>query len=89
MFLASYICWVDSDTVCVPYCCEPLDVRARHDEAEPMEWNPIGCKFMNVCITLAMVSLRQVVTPDIARETRWLRSAYVGVSSFSVRKHII
>jgi len=31
---------------------------------------------------------RQVVTPDMVTETRWLRSPYVGVVSFSVRKQM-
>ena len=33
-------------------------------------------------------NLRLVVTPDMVRETRWLRSPYVGVVSFKVRKQM-
>ena len=31
-----------------------------------------------------MFHLKQVVTPDIVMETRWLRSPYVGEVSFNV-----
>ena len=33
-------------------------------------------------------NLRQVVTPDMVRETRWLRSPYVGVDNFRVLKQM-
>merc|ERR1719254_269325 len=90
MFLASNICCVSSDTVSARYCCEPRDVRG----AKPVMKK---CKRGNGIRLTAILrrsqlscpgKRRHVVTPLIAALTKWLRSPYVGVVSFKVRKQI-
>merc|ERR1711959_482435 len=76
MFLASNICWVSSGTVSALYCCDPREVRG----AKPIMKKWRRGKGMRFTASLRRSELScpgkrmQVVTPDIAAETRWLRS---------------
>merc|ERR1719434_121978 len=90
MFLASNICCVSSGTVRARYCCEPRDVNG----AKPVmkKWRRgKGIRFTAI-LRRSQFSCpgkrRQQVTPLIAALTRWLRSPYVGVVNFSVRKQM-
>ena len=50
-----------------------------------------GTKLVQVFLRSALSwpgNLIEQVTPDIATETRWLRSPYVGVVNFKVLKQI-
>jgi len=90
MFLASNIYYVNSGTVKALYYYDPLDVKGA---------NPIMKKWSlgkGIRLTANFLksefnwpgNLKQHVTPDIAAETKWLRSPYVGVVSFNVLKQI-
>ena len=90
IFLASNIYWVSSGTVRALYYWEPREVKGA---------NPIikKCKRgKGIKLTASFLrsefnwpgNLRQQVTPDIAADTKWLRSPYVGVVSLRVLKQI-
>ena len=53
-------------------------------------WPPLQAAVYNkYLVTLGKLThLRQVVTPDMVRETRWFKSPYVGVVNFKVRKQM-
>merc|ERR1719428_1771095 len=76
MFLASNICCVSSGTVRARYCCEPRDVSG----AKPVMKKCSRGKGIRFTAILRRSQFncpgkrKQVVTPLIAAETRWLRS---------------
>ena len=76
MFLASNICWVSSGTVRALYCWDPRDVRG----AKPImkKWRRGNGIKLTASFLKSELSCpgnrRQQVTPDMAAETRWLRS---------------
>merc|ERR1719461_2354760 len=90
MFFASNICCVSSGTVSARYCCDPRDVSG----AKPVmkKWSRGNGMRFTASFRRSELSCpgkrRQHVIPDTAAETRWLRSPYVGVVSFSVRKQM-
>mmetsp|Transcript_110201 Transcript_110201/g.206573 ORF Transcript_110201/g.206573 Transcript_110201/m.206573 type:complete len:225 (-) Transcript_110201:649-1323(-) len=90
IFFASNICCVSSGTVNARYCCDPREVSG----AKPVmkKWSlGNGIRFTAIFRRSQFNwpgKRRQVVTPDIAADTRWLRSPYVGVVSFKVRKQM-
>merc|ERR1719512_591352 len=90
MFLASNICWVSSGTVRALYCWEPLAVRGANPGMK--KWRRGKGTMLTASLRRSAFSWpgnrRQVVTPDMVRETRWLRSPYVGVASFRVLKQM-
>ena len=76
MFLASNICWVSSGTVRALYYWDPLEVRG----AKPVmkKWSlgkgiKLTANFLKSELSCPG-NLRQHVTPDMAAETKWLRS---------------
>merc|ERR1719370_1839919 len=80
MFLASNICWVNSGTERGRYCWLPLAVRGANPGMKKCN---LGKGTMFTASFLRSASscpgnLREVVTPDIVRETKWFRSPYVG-----------
>lgn len=90
IFLASNICCTNSGTVRARYCWLPRDVSGA---------KPVMKKCSRGNGTMLTASFRRselscpgkrkhVVTPQIAADTKWFRSPYVGVVSFSVRKHM-
>merc|ERR1719447_1117465 len=90
MFFESNICWVSSGTVRARYCWLPREVRGA---------NPGMKKWRRGKGTILTASLRRsafncpgnrkhVVTPLMVADTRWLRSPYVGVVNFKVRKQM-
>merc|ERR550537_1846318 len=90
MFFASNICCVSSGTVSARYCCDPRDVSG----AKPVmkKWSRgKGTRFTAI-LRRSQFSCpgkrKHVVTPDIAAETKWFKSPYVGVVSLSVRKQM-
>merc|ERR1719260_241450 len=90
IFLASNICWVSSGTVRALYCWLPLAVRGANPGMKKWSLGK-GTMFTASFLRSAFSwpgNLRQVVTPDMVRETRWFRSPYVGVASFSVLKQM-
>merc|ERR1719271_984801 len=90
LFLASSICCVSSGTVRARYCCEPRDVSG----AKPImkKWRRGNGIRFTASLRRSLLSWpgkrRQQVVPDMAAHTRWLRSPYVGVVSFRVRKQM-
>merc|ERR1712226_925950 len=76
MFLASNCCWVSSGTVRARYCWEPREVSG----AKPImkKWRRGNGMRFTASLRRSALSWpgkrMQVVTPDIAAETRWLRS---------------
>merc|ERR1719513_474410 len=76
MFLASNICWVSSGTVRALYCWEPLAVRGANPGIK--KWRRGKGTMLTASFLRSALSwpgnLRQVVTPDMVRDTRWLRS---------------
>merc|ERR1719388_256427 len=90
MFLASNICCVSSGTVNARYCWEPRDVSGA---------KPFMKKWRRGKGTMFVPSLRRSqlswpgkrmehVMPERPALTKWLRSPYVGVVSFKVRKQM-
>merc|ERR1712013_605874 len=76
MFLASNICWVSSGTVRARYCWDPRDVRGANPGMKKCRRGN-GTMFTASFLRSAFNcpgNLREVVTPDMVRETRWLRS---------------
>mmetsp|Transcript_24278 Transcript_24278/g.66767 ORF Transcript_24278/g.66767 Transcript_24278/m.66767 type:complete len:225 (+) Transcript_24278:308-982(+) len=90
MFLASNICCVSSGTVRARYCCEPRDVNGANPVMKKCKRGK-GIRFTAI-LRRSQFSCpgkrRHVVTPLIAALTKWLRSPYVGVVSFNVRKQM-
>merc|ERR1719333_1511403 len=90
IFLASNICCVSSGTVNARYCWDPRDVRG----AKPVIKKCKRGNGMRLTAILRRSQLscpgkrRQQVTPLMAALTKWLRSPYVGVVNFKVRKHM-
>merc|ERR1719352_2029361 len=90
MFFASNICWVSSGTVKARYCCEPREVRG----AKPVmkKWRRGNGMRFTAILRRSQLSCpgkrRHVVNPDIAAETKWFKSPYVGVVNFKVRKQM-
>ena len=86
MFLASNICWVSSGTVRALYCWEPLAVRGANPGMKKCNLGKgtmLTANFLRSALSWPG-NLRQVVTPDMVKETKWLRSPYVGVVNFRV-----
>ncbi|KAE9524258.1 hypothetical protein AGLY_015297 [Aphis glycines] len=90
MFLASNICWTSCATDSALYGWPPRDVSGA---------NPVMKKWSRGNGTMLTDSFRRsvfscpgnrkhVVTPHMTVDTRWFRSPYVGVVSFSVRKQM-
>ena len=76
MFLASNICWVSSGTVQARYCCVPRATSGANPGMK--KWRRgngtmLTASFLRSALSWP-VNRREVVTPDIVRETRWLRS---------------
>merc|ERR1719265_1232379 len=90
IFLASNICCVSSGTVKARYCWDPRDVSGAKPVMKKCNRGN-GIKFTAI-FRRSQLSCpgkrRQVVTPLIAADTRWLRSPYVGVVSFNVLKQM-
>ena len=90
MFLASNICWVSSGTVRALYCLDPREVRGAKPGMK--KWRRGKGTMLTASLRRSAFSWpgkrRQVVTPDMVAETRWLRSPYVGVVSFKVLKQM-
>merc|ERR1712032_419745 len=90
MFLASNICWVSSGTESGLYCWLPRAVRGAKPGMK--KWRRGKGTMLTASFLKSAFSwpgnLRHVVTPDMVRETRWLRSPYVGVASFRVLKQM-
>uniref|UniRef100_A0A0E9XPD1 Uncharacterized protein n=1 Tax=Anguilla anguilla TaxID=7936 RepID=A0A0E9XPD1_ANGAN len=90
MFLESNICWVSSGTVRALYCWLPLLVRGANPGMK--KWRRGNGTMLTASLRRSALSWpgkrRQVVTPLIVAETKWLRSPYDGVVSLSVRKQI-
>ena len=76
MFLASNICWVSSGTVRALYCWEPLAVRGANPGMK--KWRRGKGTMLTASFLRSALSwpgnLREVVTPDMVRDTRWFRS---------------
>merc|ERR1740131_629442 len=76
IFLASNICWVNSGTVRALYCCEPRAVRGANPGMK--KWSRGNGTMLTASFLRSAFScpgnLRLVVTPDMVRDTRWLRS---------------
>ena len=90
MFLASNICWVSSGTVKALYCWDPLEVNGANPTMK--KWSlgngiRLTANFLRSEFNYPG-NLRQHVIPEMAAETRWLRSPYVGVVSLRVLKQI-
>merc|ERR1712235_17497 len=86
MFLASNICWVSSGTVKDLYCWLPLEVSGANPGMKKCNLGKgtmLTANFLRSALSWPG-NLRQVVTPDMVKETKWLRSPYVGVASFKV-----
>ena len=76
MFLASNICWVSSGTVRALYCWDPLAVRGAKPGMKKWRRGK-GTMFTASFLRSAFSwpgNLRQVVTPDMVRDTKWFRS---------------
>merc|ERR550537_321802 len=90
IFLASNICCVSSGTVSARYCCEPREVSGAKPTIK--KWSlGNGIRFTAIFRRSQFSwpgKRMHAVTPLIAAETRWLRSPYVGVVSFRVRKQM-
>merc|ERR1719297_60960 len=90
MFLASNICWVSSGTVRARYCWEPRAVSGANPGMK--KWRRGKGTMLTASLRRSALSWpgnrRQVVTPDMVRETRWLRSPYVGAVSLRVLKQM-
>jgi len=90
MFFASNICWVNSGTVSARYCWDPLEVKGANPtmkkcrRGKGIRLTAIFLKSLFNCPG----NLMQQVTPDIAAETKWFKSPYVGVVSFKVLKQM-
>merc|ERR1712066_690615 len=90
MFFASNICCVSSGTVRARYCCDPRDVKGAKPVMKKCNRGN-GIKLTAIFLRSQFSwpgKRRHVVTPLIAALTKWLRSPYVGVVSFNVRKQI-
>merc|ERR1719356_1936382 len=90
IFFASNICCVSSGTVRARYCWEPREVRGAKPVMKKCKRGK-GIKFTAILRRSQFNcpgNRRQVVTPLIAALTKWLRSPYVGVVSFNVRKQM-
>ena len=76
MFLASNICWVSSGTVRARYCWEPRAVSGAKPGMK--KWRRGKGTMLTASLRRSALSWpgnrREVVTPDIVRETRWFRS---------------
>merc|ERR1719369_26950 len=76
MFLASNICCVSSGTVTDLYCWLPFGVRGANPGMK--KWRRGNGTMLTASFLRSAFSWpgnrRQVVTPDMVRETRWLRS---------------
>merc|ERR1719189_1860409 len=90
MFLASNICWVSSGTVRALYCWLPRAVRGANPGMKKCSLGKgtmLTANFLRSALSWPG-NLREVVTPDMVRDTRWLRSPYVGEVSFRVLKQM-
>ena len=76
MFLASNICWVSSGTVMARYCWEPRAVRGANPGMK--KWSLGNGTMLTASFLRSAFScpgnLRDVVTPDMVRDTKWFRS---------------
>ena len=74
--LVSEYFWVSSDTVSDLHCCEPRDVSGAKSGMK--KWRRGKGTMLTASFLRSAFSWpgnrREVVTPDIVRETRWLRS---------------
>uniref|UniRef100_A0A3Q3FJG3 Tubulin beta-1 chain-like n=1 Tax=Labrus bergylta TaxID=56723 RepID=A0A3Q3FJG3_9LABR len=61
--------------------------EAWNEKVQTREWHHVHSQLPQVSIELSG-NLRQVVTPLMVAETRWLRSPYEGVVSLRVRKQM-
>merc|ERR1711988_1903613 len=90
MFFASNICCVSSGTVSARYCCEPRDVNGEKPVMK--KWRRGNGIIFTASFRRSALSWpgnrRQHVTPERPADTRWFKSPYVGVVSFSVRKQM-
>merc|ERR1719323_1361591 len=76
MFFASNICCVSSGTVRARYCWLPRAVRGAKPgmkKGRRGKGTMLTASFLRSAFSCPG-NLKQVVTPDIVRETRWLRS---------------
>jgi len=72
------------------YYWDPLDVKGEKPIMKKWRRGK-GIKFTANFLRSELScpgNLRQQVTPEMAAETKWLRSPYVGVVSFKVLKQI-
>merc|ERR1719186_1753552 len=90
IFFASNICWVSSGTEIALYWVAPRAVRGAKPGMK--KWRRGKGTMLTASLRRSELScpgnLRQVVTPLMVRDTRWLRSPYVGLVSFRVRKQM-
>ncbi|KAF0768944.1 Uncharacterized protein FWK35_00004167 [Aphis craccivora] len=90
MFLASNICWVSSGTLMARYDWLPRAVSGANPGMK--KWSRGNGTMLTASLRRSAFSCpgnrRHVVTPDMVNDTRWLRSPYVGLVSFSVLKHM-
>ena len=86
MFLASNIWAVSSGTVRARYCWEPRAVSGAKPGMK--KWRRGKGTMLTASLRRSALSWpgnrREVVTPDMVRETRWFRSPYVGLVNLRV-----
>lgn len=90
MFFASNIYYVNSGTVRALYYWDPLLVNGANPIIKKCNLGK-GIKFTASFLKSELSwpgNLKQQVTPDIAADTKWFKSPYVGVVSFKVLKQI-